>query len=132
MQLLETRVAPEVLTWEQLWQIPNSGLVYIAGPYRASASATILEHVRTAERAAIALAREGLFYVYPHMNSAFICGVAPDAYFLALGLELLNACSAMLLLPGWRSSEGTCAEYAAMLARGCPIYELSLKENAIE
>ena len=66
-------------------------LVYIAGPYRSTNGRSVLENIRAAERVAIDLARAGVHFVCPHLNTAFMGGhgdhsgvVDDDAFWLEM------------------------------------------------
>ena len=106
---------------------PGPAVVYIAGPYRFTAKVgrTELENIRLAERLAIALARAGVFFFCPHLNSAHQTGVAPARYYLDLDLEVLRrCCDVVVLLPGWRHSLGTIGEIVLARKLGLRVFEV--------
>ena len=83
-----------------------------------------VEHcVHLAETTALTVCRMGAAALCPHAMLRHYQGAAPDAVWLAIGLELLRRSDAILMLPGWRTSNGASAEYN--LARGLdlPIFE---------
>jgi hypothetical protein len=85
-------------------------VVFIAGPFRATTTWRIEEHVRQAERMALQVWQAGFAAICPHTNSRFFQGEAPDSIWLVGYREILRRCDAVLLIPGWVSSEGAVAE----------------------
>lgn len=49
-------------------------------------------------------------------------GAATDEQFLAGTLELMRRCDAVILVPGWSTSEGTKAEIAEAMRIGLPMF----------
>lgn len=94
--------------------------VYIAGPYRASNGGhdyqsyyDIDQHINEARMWATRLANVNIPFFCPHMNSAHMEVIAPDAlpeYWYNLDMLILEHASALLLIPGWRESKGAIAE----------------------
>jgi len=99
-----------------------SKLVYIAGPYSGNVSA----NVKQANHAAIWCAENRVFYICPHMNSAFFDELAPVDFFYEMDLHLLRKCDAILLLPGWEYSKGASGEYNEALTLGLRTFEYSV------
>lgn len=105
-------------------------LVYIAGPYRSGNGLSVLENVRAAERAAVALARLGIHYICPHLNTAFMSGdgdhigVATSQFFLDLDLNILARCDAVLLIGDWTKSAGSIGEAVKAIQLGIPVWQL--------
>jgi hypothetical protein len=101
-------------------------LVYIAGPYRSSVGRSVLENVREAERAAIALARVGIHYICPHLNTAFMsgcgdhAGVAASRFFLDMDENIVRRCDAVWRLPG--DSSGADGEVRLARKLGKPVF----------
>lgn len=85
-------------------------VIYIAGPYRAKNGGTIIENVRAAERVAMKYWRAGYAVLCPHLNSAFMDGVAPDAVFLEAGLEFVRRSDVVIVMRNHEMSTGTAAE----------------------
>lgn len=84
-------------------------IVYIAGPYRGKTYNEIEANIRQAEAAAIVLWDAGFGAFCPHLNTAHFevkSTALPEAY-LQLDLRMLEACTDILMLPGWRDSEGS-------------------------
>lgn len=92
-------------------------LLYLAGPYRAGHDRTIDDNIASARRHARHIARIGVHYpVTPHLNTAHFDGLASDDFFINGTMELMLRCDAVLMLPGWESSEGAEGE-ATMAAK---------------
>lgn len=96
-------------------------LVYVAGPYRGKSKNKIinkLQVIRNVIRAR-AVAKQlwemGYAVICPHSNSALFSGVAPDKAFLEGSIAMLKQCGSIVMLPGWRDSEGSKAELRAAL-----------------
>jgi len=96
-------------------------VVYIAGPYRAPSANAILRNIMAAREVATLVWSVGGAALCPHLNTAFMDGVARDADFLAGDLELLRRCDAVFVLPNWHSSEGTKGEVSEAKRRELPI-----------
>ena len=108
----------------------RGSLVYIAGPYRSTNGRSVLENIRAAERVAIDLARAGVHFVCPHLNTAFMGGhgdhsgvVDDDAFWLEMDLNILRRCDAVLLIDGWCDSAGALGEVAYAAEFQLPIFE---------
>lgn len=84
--------------------------VYIAGPFRAKTPWLIEQNVRRAEDAALEVWKMGAVAVVPHMLTRHFQEMLPDSVWLEGLLSLMSTCDVMLVLPGWRNSEGTKAE----------------------
>jgi len=98
-------------------------VVYIAGPYRAATKEAIDENIRRAGEYAKKYWRLGYTVICPHLNSAHFDGVVPDEAFLDGDLELMKRSDILVLIPGWRTSEGTRGERSLALHFGKDIIE---------
>lgn len=87
------------------------GIIYTAGPYRAPTEWGVTENIRTAERYAIELWKQGWVVICPHKNTACFGGCLPDDTWLMGDLEILKRCDAIFMLPGWENSEGARVEH---------------------
>ena len=95
-------------------------LHYIAGPYRGNVRA----NVRTAEFYAAECAKRGIYFICPHLNSAFMDHDAAPEFWLAMDKRLLRQCAVILLLPGWESSAGACEERAEAERLALRVYDI--------
>ena len=98
--------------------------VYVAGPYTPNdgREETRLDNIRRASEVAQRLLRAGHTPFCPHTMTAGweeTCGYDD---FLRLGLEWLATCDAILLLPGWESSQGARMERAEAERLDIPAY----------
>lgn len=96
--------------------------IYIAGPYRAATAWDIEQNIRRAERDAMTVAEAGHAFVCPHTMTRHMDGTITDDYWLAMTIELMRRCDAVLVGDGWASSEGTCAEVEEAKRLGIPVY----------
>lgn len=100
-------------------------LVYIAGPYRGKDYLAIDANIDRVRRAAARLAREGIAFIAPHLNTAHfevITPDVPDQWWLDMTMGLLSRCDAIYVLDGWEASKGTAAEIADAQARQVPVF----------
>jgi nucleoside 2-deoxyribosyltransferase len=100
-------------------------LVYIAGPYRAEGPEAVAANVARARDVSVQLLRKGYHVICPHTMThemEHYPGL-DDQTFLRNGLEQLRRCDAVVMLQGWRHSEGSTKEYEAAMAWGKQVYE---------
>ena len=111
-------------------------LIYVAGRYRAPDRAGIAQNIAAARQVGLASARLGWYPVIPHSNTSHMEHYAPelgDAYWLAGTLELMERCDALVLVPGWETSEGTQGEIRRADELHIPIFRsLDLLPSASE
>ena len=101
-------------------------LIYVAGRYRAPTFEGIAQNISAAREVGVSMARLGWYPVIPHCNTAHMELNTPehgDEFWLAGTLELMTRCDAVVLIPGWGSSEGTKGEIAKAEALGLPVYK---------
>ena len=98
-------------------------LVFIAGPYRGASAWEIEQNVRRAEALALEVWRLGAVAVCPHAMTRYYQDALPDDVWLRGMLELLGACHAVLLVPGWAESSGTRAEVARADTLGLHVFQ---------
>lgn len=85
-------------------------LVYIAGPYSGRDYFDIDSHINTAAEMAARLARAGIPYFCPHLNSAHFEVITPDVppeFWYEMDLIVLRRCQALILLPEYYTSHGS-------------------------
>jgi hypothetical protein len=95
-------------------------LIYVAGPYRGDVDRNIAKARAVAAQCYLA----GHTVICPHLNSAKMdveTGL-PDEFWLDATLKLLERCDAIVLVEGWRESQGTLSEVAYAKIQGIPIY----------
>ena len=99
-------------------------VVYVAGPYRAATRERIAENIAEARAVAVSTARLGWFPLCPHTNTAHFDDDLPgqDQFFLDGTLALMERCDAVVLVRGWRYSEGTLGEVHRARELGMPIF----------
>jgi nucleoside 2-deoxyribosyltransferase len=97
-------------------------VVYIAGPFRGKDHFVIAEHIRKAERLALAVWNLGAAALCPHANTAHFQDAAPDHVWLEGDLELLRRCDALITTDDWMRSTGATAEVAFAQAQGIPVF----------
>ncbi len=105
--------------------------IYIAGPYRATASGAkgyylIDSHINTARMAAATLAGLRIPFFCSHMNGAHNEAFAPDvpdSFWLDMGLGFVDRSSALWLLPDWQNSRGTAAEILQAEGLGIKVFK---------
>jgi len=97
-------------------------LVAIAGPYRATTEWGVVENIRRAEEAALAIWRLGVAAICPHKNTAFFGGAAPDGIWLEGALEMVRRSDALLAINGWENSIGAKNEVSFAQSSGIPVF----------
>lgn len=106
-------------------------LFYIIGSYRASTESGVRRNIETARAAAEELWRRGHAVICPHLNTAFMGGIVPDANFLRGDLLMLERADAALVLDNWPTSVGSRDEIKFAQERGIELYwSLGTVENA--
>ncbi len=96
-------------------------VIYIAGPFRAANSWEIEQNIRRAETLALEVWLCGMAAICPHANTRYYQGAADDRVWLDGDLAILARCDAVLLVPGWERSVGTCAEIAFAHQNSIPV-----------
>lgn len=97
-------------------------IAYIAGPYRGRSHNDVAQNIWAARDVAIRLWSLGYAVICPHLNSAFMSGVASEEVFLEGGLEMLRRSDLIVLVEGWPASEGTAKEIEEARSRGIPVF----------
>lgn len=99
-------------------------LIYVAGKYRAATREAVAANIEAARQVGIEAARLGWYPVIPHANTAHMEDDLQhaDQFWLAGTLELMTRCDAVVLVPGWETSEGTRGEIAKADQLHIPVY----------
>lgn len=99
--------------------------VYVAGPYTGEDWFQVDANINQAREAAAWLARNGVGYHCPHLNSAHFEVLVPEIaneWWYEMDYRFLHACDGVLVLPGYGKSRGTKAEMAMAEEREMPIF----------
>lgn len=105
--------------------------VYIAGPYRGKTTHDargyfeIDANINRARKAAATLARLGIPFFCPHLNSAHFEVIAPDvqpAYWLEMDMIFVDLASVLWILEGWEDSQGTLGEIERAKEKKQPVF----------
>jgi len=97
-------------------------IVYIAGKLRGATSWAIEQNVRYAEGLGLDVARLGAMPLIPHANTRFFQGECTDQLWLEGTLELLRRSDAVLMVPGWETSQGALGEKKEADQLGKPVF----------
>lgn len=85
-------------------------VAYIAGPYRADSHYGIHQNIASAEAVAMKYWRLGYAVICPHKNTAHFDGAMPDETWLKGDLEILKRCDVIVMMRGYKCSDGALAE----------------------
>jgi len=102
-------------------------VIYVAGKYSGKSYSEISDNIAKAEQAAIQLWRLGWAVICPHKNSAHfeiyekVAGITYNTW-LNGDLELLSRSDAILLLDGWKDSNGAVKEKLKAVELGIPLF----------
>jgi len=97
-------------------------LAYVAGKYRGRTHNDVAQNIAAARAVATRLWELGYAALCPHLNSAFMSGVAPEEVFMEGGLTMLRRCDLVVLVDGWQASEGTAREIEEACSCGLPVF----------
>ena len=99
-------------------------LLYIAGPYRGKSYNEIYHNVHAAREVAesVLTCCPDWFPITPHLNTAYMDGVADDQVFLDGDIELMKRMDAILMLLNWAESSGARHERDIAVELGIKIY----------
>lgn len=103
--------------------------LYISGPYRAKTINEVYNNIAEARRRAEWGWANGFFPICPHLNSAMMDGAVADEVFLECYLQLVDLCHMILMVTGWKESEGSKAELlraekSGLIVMSDPLIEL--------
>lgn len=99
--------------------------IYVAGRYRGMTRAAVALNIEAAKAVGVQMAERGWYPVIPHCNTAYFDDFCeqPEAFYLAGTLDLMRRCDAVVMVPGWRDSEGAKAERNQAYADGLLVFE---------
>jgi len=126
MRKASKRVPETIKRWQRAASRVRGSfrLCYVAGPFRAPTPWQVEQNVRRAEEWSVVVARAGWVPVCSHtMYRHFdeLDGVHSE-FWLGGTLELLRRCDAVVFVPGWMYSKGSCGEYALGNKLGMPMW----------
>lgn len=98
-------------------------VVYVAGKFRAKTAWGVAENVRAAERVGYEVAAAGAMPLIPHANTAHFDGTMTAEFWLEGTMELLRRCDAVVMVPGWRTSQGAMAEFLHAQELQLPVFQ---------
>jgi hypothetical protein len=100
-------------------------IIYLAGPIRPKGIQTLEGNIAAAKDAALTLWQMGYVVICPHANSDLPVTKSQECVevkaWLQGDLDLLARCDAMVVLPGWETSDGTRGEIKFAKERSIPI-----------
>ena len=101
-------------------------VLYIAGPYGDSGGyLAIDDNIVAARKAAAFLARNGIGFCCPHLNSAHFEAILPEIlaeWWYELDIRLLQGCDGIYMIRGWQGSEGARREKEEAERMGLPVF----------
>ena len=97
-------------------------VAYISGPYRADTINGIVQNIRRAEKVAVKLWQMGYAVICPHKNTSLLDGLCDDDVWMKGDLELLRRSDCIVLISGWRKSEGSNEEVREAVKRNIPVF----------
>ena len=96
--------------------------VFIAGPFTADTGHGVYLNVLNAERYILPLAEAGACPVCPHTMTRNFDGTMTWKRWMAVTLCMLEACDAVLMVPGYQSSAGAMREYDRAVELRLPVF----------
>lgn len=101
-------------------------LLYVSGPYTAKEGRTTEENIFEASVVAVELWRKGHTVICPHTNTTFPSGVPLNGLdwkdWIRGDLAMIARCDGMVMMPGWRESQGAFLEEKYARELGMPIW----------
>lgn len=96
-------------------------LIYVAGPIRPKNGQTIEGNIQRAKEIAYSLWSDGFAVICPHSNTDLTQETDWAMPWLNGDLEMVARCDAVVVCPGWETSEGTKIEIGFAESRGIPV-----------
>ena len=100
-------------------------VAYVAGPYRDARGVWYVgENICRAREIARELWMAGIAAICPHSNTGMMdgAGFQTDQVFLTGDLAIMARCDAIVMIPGWQSSPGACAELERATELGIEVF----------
>ena len=98
-------------------------LIYIAGKFRGPTAWDVEKNIRKAEALSFEVATLGASFVCPHTNTRYFDGTLTDEFWLAMTMEMLRRCDAVMLCDNWVESAGAREEVKEAHRLGIPVFE---------
>ena len=102
-------------------------VIYLCAAYRATTENGVYSNITEARRIAASLWESGLACICPHLNTAFMGGLAPDLMFLNGDVEILLRCDAVYIPNPLVITAGMRMEIDAANGRGVKVLRGSLE-----
>lgn len=97
-------------------------LIYVAGPIRPKDGQTLEGNMIQAKDIAYDLWGKGFAVICPHANTDLTVEVDWEMPWLSGDLEMVARCDAVVVCPGWETSDGTKKEIEFAEQRGIPVH----------
>lgn len=98
-------------------------VVFIASAYSAPKEWGVIQNIRIAEDAAIAIWSMGAAALCSNKNQSHLGGSAPDHVWLEGNKEMVRRCDAVFCTTGWDKSSGARAEVDAAREARLPVFD---------
>jgi nucleoside 2-deoxyribosyltransferase len=97
-------------------------VVYVAGPFTGPTPWHVEQNVRRAELVGRCVAEAGASPLMPHANTRFFTGIQTPQFWYDATIALLAKSDGLVLIPGYRKSQGTLVELAWARQNGLPVF----------
>jgi hypothetical protein len=96
-------------------------LLYTIAPYTAPTHNEVYRNIQSARLMAEHYWKLGYAVICPHLNSAFMSGLLPEADFLSGTLIMMKRCDVVAVHPNYQSSTGSIHEVLVAKKRNMEI-----------
>lgn len=104
----------------------NHFIVYVAGPFSHETAKGRAANIRRAEDLGLEASRVGdgrtVMPFVPHVAWGGYFGKITEQEAIHWGLEIIEHCDGILLVPGWQKSKGTLGEIKEAERLGLPVF----------
>lgn len=103
-------------------------VMFVSSPYSADTDEGIDDNILKAEKVSTALMSKGWYVITPPKNTGrcekykFLSGEEGYKFLLAMYIEILSRCDAIIMCKGWKESEGCRGEYKFAMENGIHIF----------
>ena len=102
-------------------------LVFISGPFRSDEAGGRENNIWAARMVSLELWKRGIPNICPHLNSGTFYGEVDEELIRDGYCEMVKYCTHVIMLNGWKESNGACGEFRMAKGCGIPTY-LTLEE----